>query len=226
MSTPLVQNQEELEVIIQKVSQFLQNQRIQREAEIPKVPLQAKHTDNCELLLNRAEMLQKLTPQAVVAEIGVDEGKFSQQIFDVLKPQNFHLIDIWGSDRFHEGKYQGVKEQFKHQLESGKVQIHRKLSTKAVHDFENEYFDLIYIDTDHSYETTRDELRLYAPKMKTGGVIAGHDYVTGNWISTYRYGVIEAVHEFCVHNNWELIYLTAEPTENQSFAIRKIGEHK
>ncbi|MEX0773138.1 MAG: class I SAM-dependent methyltransferase, partial [Balneolales bacterium] len=83
------------------------------------------------------------------------------------------------------------------------------------------YFDWIYIDTDHSYETTRDELRLYASKVKQGGIIAGHDYVKGNWITTYRYGVIEAVHEFCVNNDWELIYLTAEPIENQSFAIRR-----
>lgn len=83
--------------------------------------------------------------------------------------------------------------------------------------------DWIYIDTDHSYETTRDELRLYASKVKDGGIIAGHDYVKGNWITTYRYGVIEAVHEFCVGNDWELIYLTAEPLESQSFAIRKVG---
>ena len=58
--------------------------------------------------------------------------------------------------------------------------------------------------------------------MKKGGIIAGHDYVHGNWISAFRYGVVEAVHEFCVQFGWEIIYLTIEPTENQSFAIRKI----
>lgn len=98
----------------------------------------------------------------------------------------------------------------------------KKLSTDAAYDFPDNYFDWIYIDTDHTYETTRDELRLYAPKMKKGGIIAGHDYVHGNWISTFRYGVVEAVHEFCVQFGWEIIYLTIEPTENQSFAIRKI----
>lgn len=96
------------------------------------------------------------------------------------------------------------------------------MSTEAAQDFEDGYFDWIYIDTDHSYETTRDELELYAPKMKPGGIIAGHDYKIGNWISMYRYGVIEAVHEFCVKHNWELIYLTVEPSESQSFANRKI----
>lgn len=222
MSAVTAQKQKEIQVIIQRVAQSLQKKREEREAEIPKIPLQDKHVANCQLLLNRAQLLQKMKKNSVVAEIGVDEGFFSQEIHNVVKPVKLHLVDIWGSDRFHEGKYQGVKAYFEKELEEGEVQIHRKLSTKAVHDFQNDYFDWIYIDTDHSYETTRDELRLYAPKVKEGGIIAGHDYVKGNWISTYRYGVIEAVHEFCVYNNWELVYLTAEPTENQSFAIRKI----
>jgi len=45
----------------------------------------------------------------------------------------------------------------------------------------------------------------------------------GNWVSSIRYGVIEAVHEFVVERAWDLVYLTVEPTERQSFAIRRIG---
>ena len=102
------------------------------------------------------------------------------------------------------------------------MKIHRKLSTEAVSDFEDNYFDWIYLDTDHSYELTSVELLKYAAKAKQNGVISGHDYSMGNWVESYRYGVIEAVHEFCVKHDWELIYLTLEPTENQSFAIRRI----
>ena len=98
------------------------------------------------------------------------------------------------------------------------------LSTDTALEFEDGYFDMIYIDTDHSYATTRDELAAYLPKMKPDGIIAGHDYSLGNWVTGYRYGVIEAVHEFCVAHDWELLYLTAEPLERQSFAIRKIAK--
>lgn len=140
-----------------------------------------------------------------VAEIGVDEGKFSQKIFEINAPENYHLVDVWGTDRFHDGKYEAVKNYFQEQINNEQVHIHKKLSTDAAFDFEDNYFDWIYIDTNHTYETTRDELRLYAPKMKKGGIIAGHDYVTGNWITTFRYGVVEAVHEFCVQFGWEII---------------------
>ena len=69
---------------------------------------------------------------------------------------------------------------------------------------------------------TREELVKYASKVKRDGIIAGHDYTMGNWDSLNRYGVIEAVHEFCVKYGWELVYLTLESAENQSFAIKRI----
>ena len=158
----------------------------------------------------------------MVAELGVNRGKFSEVIIEVTKPRVLHLVDIWEKDRYHEGLYSEVSEKFRDRIESGNVQIHRGLSTEASTEFLDEYFDMIYIDTDHSYNTTRDELLAYAPKIREGGIIAGHDYSMGNWIKSYRYGVIEAVHEFCLKFNWELCYLTADPLENQSFAIRKI----
>ena len=74
----------------------------------------------------------------------------------------------------------------------------------------------------HSYDTTREELARYASKVKRDGIIAGHDYTTGNWNLLNRYGVIEAVHEFCVKYGWKLAYLTVESTENQSFSIKRI----
>lgn len=211
--------------IIKEVVTTLQTTRINREKQIAKVPLTEVHVQNCKLLLNRLAMLGKLKKNSVIAEIGVDEGKFSKQIFEIIKPARLHLIDIWGTDRFHDGKFENVQSQFSDEISNGRVQIHKKLSTDAAGDFEDDYFDWIYIDTDHSYETTRDELLKFSSKVKQNGVIAGHDYMMGNWITTYRYGVIEAVHEFCVKYNWELLYLTAEPTENKSFAIRRISSN-
>ncbi len=166
-------------------------------------------------------MLDILPKHAVVAEIGVDEGKFSDQILAITEPHKLHLIDIWGSDRFHDGKYRVICEKLKGKINNGEVVIHKKLSTEASNDFQNSYFDWIYIDTDHSYETTRDELIRYAPKVKENGIICGHDYLMGNWISGYRHGVIEVVHEFCHKYEWELIYVTLDTTESPSFAIRR-----
>ena len=36
-------------------------------------------------------------------------------------------------------------------------------------------FDLIFIDGDHSYASTRDDIRNWYPKVKRGGILCGHD---------------------------------------------------
>ena len=38
------------------------------------------------------------------------------------------------------------------------------------------YFDLIYIDSTHRYEETRDEIIAWLPLVRKGGLIGGHDY--------------------------------------------------
>ena len=192
------------------------------EKQMPKVPLARKHMKNCELLLDRLEMLSKLKKGGKVAEIGVAQGGFSELILKITEPDLLHLVDVWNSKTYHAGLFKKVADKFKNLIDEGRIQILRKLSTDAAEDFDDNYFDWIYIDTDHSYATTREELVKYAPKVKHDGIIAGHDYTMGIWISLNRYGVIEAVHEFCVKYGWELVYLTVEPKENQSFAIRRI----
>ena len=200
--------------------------REQDVAELPVVYLSERHVENCKLVLNRSSLLNELVPsveRGVVAELGVNCGDFSCRIIETLNPSKLHLVDVWNSERYHDGLFKSVTTRFERLISEERVEIHRKLSVDASKDFSDNYFDLVYIDTDHTYSTTKRELLKYASKIKSKGVIAGHDYSMGNWIRSYRYGVIEAVHEFCVENNWELIFLTAEPLESQSFAIRRIG---
>jgi len=190
---------------------------------MPKVKLKKVNMQNCTLLLDREELLNNLPKDAVVAEIGVDQGEFSQKIIKLCKPKKLHLIDAWHSEYYHQGLALLVEQKFEQQISDQLVEINKGLSTEVVDRLPDNYFDWIYIDTVHDYHTTKLEMEKYSEKLKAGGIIAGHDYSMGNWLKGYKYGVIEAVHEFCVNNDWEFIYLTADFTENQSFAIKKIA---
>ena len=192
------------------------------EERMPAVPLAEKHIKNCVLLLNRQALLSRMEKGCKVAEIGVNRGDFSELILKIAEPERLHLIDAWNSVMYPESLLKEVEGRFRKPVASGKVQIHRKLSTEAADDFEDGYFDWIYLDANHSYDSVHSELVKYAPKIRRDGTIAGHDYTQGHWEELCRYEVIEAVHEFCVENEWELVYLTVEPTEVQSFAIRRI----
>ncbi len=190
---------------------------------IPKIDLSTEHIQNTKVLANRTDLLKLLPKGGVVAELGVNKGGFSADILEHTAPEKLHLIDMWGSKRYNQDIRKSVESRFANELASGKVEINLGLSTGVVNDFKEAYFDWIYIDTDHSYQTTKAELEMYASKMKPGGIMAGHDYTVCNWNGLVRYGVIEAVHEFCKNQNWEIIYLSMEMTVKPSFAIRKLS---
>lgn len=186
--------------------------------------LKAAHIRDARLLVDRKELLTMLPKTGVVAEIGVAEGTFSQAIWTQCTPRQLHLIDAWDSERYGKNMQEGVEKLFQQEILAGKVQLHQGLSVEIGQQFPDAYFDWIYLDTDHSYLLTKKELELFSRKVKADGIIAGHDFVNGNFETGLRYGVMEAVLEFCIHQHWQLLYLTIQPEEHPSFAIRRIGE--
>lgn len=188
---------------------------------IPVFLLSKIHIKNTRILLNRRELLHSLPKNGIVAELGVASGKFSSEILNICNPEKLYLVDIWSPKRV-EGSKQEVEEKFRNQINNQTVTILNSSSIDVVKRFDDNTFDWIYIDTDHSYNTTISELRLWASKIKDAGIIAGHDYDMGSWVHGYKYGVIEAVNQFCVEQNWQIIYLTACHYEVVSYAIKKI----
>ena len=49
-------------------------------------------------------------------------------------------------------------------------------SLEAADLFENNSLDFVYFDTNHSFSYLTQELKKWYPKLKPGGILAGHDY--------------------------------------------------
>ena len=70
-------------------------------------------------------------------------------------------------------------------------------SLEASNLFDDNVFDLIYIDADHTYESVKNDLNSWYSKLKNGGIFAGHDYCEYYIESTKtKFGVVKAVDEF------------------------------
>ena len=54
--------------------------------------------------------------------------------------------------------------------------IHRDYTHEIVKIFEDDYFDLIFIDAGHEYEQVSQDIKLWYPKMKKKGIFSGDDY--------------------------------------------------
>jgi predicted O-methyltransferase YrrM len=207
--------------VVKYVKNAIKKERETQASNIPITELSEIHIKNTCVLVDRVKLLDRLRKNAVVAELGVNKGEFSELILSHTSPKKLHLIDIWGSERYNEQLMRQVQTKFATQIQGNIVEINRGLSTEVVSNFPDGYFDWIYIDTAHSYTVTKAELEMYAPKITPGGIIAGHDYVMGNWTSDIRYGVMEAVYEFCVKHQWEIVYITSEIL-GPSFGIKKL----
>lgn len=188
------------------------------------VDLRKINVRNARVLHNRDALVHQMTTNGNVAEIGVNRGKFSKAILSINQPKTLHLIDSWGSSRYGSAEEEFVRSKFSDEITDGTVVINKGFSTEILNQFENSYFDWVYIDSDHGYKVTREELLILDSKIKKGGIIAGHDYTIRSRKKARKYGVIEAVHEFCSIKGYEFIFITLETHGHNSFAIRKITE--
>ena len=179
------------------------------------------HTQGCELLPNRLLLLERFPKGGVYAEVGVATGTFSKAIFEHCAPKELHLIDLWEGDRYEPG-LRLVQQRLADEIQSGRVVISRGYSTAVLEGYPDSFFDVIYIDTNHSYELTLRELEIASKKVKPDGIISGHDFCVGNVVAPYVYGVIQACCRFVQEAGWTFKYLTLEPHGHWSFALIRL----
>ena len=174
----------------------------------------AQHTPFGGAANARDQLLAALPPGSVGAEIGVWKGRFSLMVTEKLQPKSFHLIDPWAfqpdfSERMYGGRvarnqadmdaiFEGVQQLFDG---AANVHFHRDFSSEAVKAFDDAYFDWVYIDGNHHYDYVLEDLRLYFPKVKPGGYIAGDDYTWAPRETPGDLQVKRAVADFLAENN-------------------------
>lgn len=179
--------------------------------------LQDRHLQNCRVVADRSTMLKHLPQHATCAEIGVWKGDFAQSILATTLPTKLHLID------FSPDAVAIANRRFAAEIASGQVAVHHGDSASTIRSFNDAYFDWVYIDADHSYAGVKADLAAVRTKLKPGGLIALNDYIYFSSIDFAKYGVVEAVHEFCLEHDYEMICLALNPRMNNDVLLRPIA---
>lgn len=169
--------------------------------------------DKCRLLQNRNELVKLLPKNGVVAEIGTDKGAFARFILDNCQPQRLHLFELDPSRIENENISKGLKQ--------GIISIHEGESASLVSSMPDDHFDWIYVDGDHLYEGVKKDILASAPKVKPGGYLVFNDYAVWSPVSMNRCGVARAVNEFCIANEWEVVFLAFQSMMYNDVALRK-----
>lgn len=138
--------------------------------------------------------------QLIGVEIGVWRGYHAAEMLMKLNISKLYLID----------PYKKYKEYTQKELVN-KINEAKICVKKTLKDFQDkiipiykmseiaakevsELLDFVYIDGNHEYEFVKKDIESWYPKIKTNGLIGGHDYIND------FPGVIKAVDEFCFQN--------------------------
>ena|SRR3972149_4271881 len=133
-------------------------------------------------LPSEGETYKRLVSQiknGTMIEVGSFEGLSLFYIKDVIKDNNIecHSVDIDDRPNLIENtKNWGIKFIHLPSLDAAKL-------------FEDNSIDLIFIDADHGYESVCQDIKVWLPKVKSNGILMGHDY------DNYWPGVMRAVDE-------------------------------
>ena len=132
-----------------------------------------------------------------IAEIGSWKGRSSQALLTGNKDGQVFCIDTWkGSIDERDStnwmaKQEDVFAQFQENTKNfTNLSIVKLESVKAAEMFEDNYFDVVFVDAGHDYKSICDDIDAWLLKVKKGGVFCGHDYMPDTWQS-----IIEAVDE-------------------------------
>tara|TARA_B100001113_G_C21049810_1_gene596209 strand:- start:150 stop:929 length:780 start_codon:yes stop_codon:yes gene_type:complete len=182
----------------------------------------------------RGHGIQHLIPNdGVGVEVGVYKGHFSEHL---LKTWNgiLYMVDPWRpldnyvDESNAKDRYENINETIKNiDGYDDRGRMMRMTSYQASKMFPDNSLDFVYIDANHNYESVKEDLKVWYPKVKKDGYLFGDDYLgfdrewwykDQNWTddrakdkeikkdgkSLGHFGVNSAVDEFVVDKGIEL----------------------
>lgn len=152
------------------------------------------------------------------AEIGVERGIYSEILCKANPTLTLYCIDPWKAYHgYREHTTQKTIDEIYHEainrLKPYTCKIIREFSEIAFKEFGDESLDFVCIDGNHDFVHITQDLVNWAPKIRTGGIVAGHDFVRYKG----KYGLFNQVKDAV------LIY-TAENHINPWFVLRDPSE--
>jgi hypothetical protein len=139
----------------------------------------------------RAELVElwKELGFKVGLEVGVQRGDFALEMLKNIPDLKYYGVDAWTcyegykdiiASRHGQGSFDRLYEEAKARLEPLGAKLIRKWSTEAAKDFADNSLDFVYIDGNHDFAHTTEDINAWLPKIRPDGMICGHDYARVN----------------------------------------------
>lgn len=118
------------------------------------------------------------------AEVGVWKGKWSARLCKDNPALEMLCVDLWASYAGYEGDSRNLSDKLesayhdaRQALAPYRARILRESSVQAAAMVPDGSLDLVYIDANHREDFVRADLEAWVPKVRSGGIVSGHDYI-------------------------------------------------
>ncbi len=140
----------------------------------PSITTKANRVDLCRLLADLGYRRG--------AEIGTWAGEFAESICHANPGVHLTCVDPWlqykhyNEKKNNQARLDVAYDEARARLAPFGCTLMRLSSAKAADLIQDGSLDFVYIDANHAEDHVRQDLEAWAPKVRSGGVVSGHDY--------------------------------------------------
>lgn len=120
----------------------------------------------------------------VGAEVGVWKGEYAETLCSVNPGLRLLCVDPWSvqpdylEQKNHAEAMERAFERAQRRLGAYQVVFMRETSLAAAARVSDGSLDFVYIDGNHRYESVVQDIAAWSAKVRSGGIVAGHDFTT------------------------------------------------
>jgi len=171
----------------------------------------------------RLDLLSLVDKQCKMVELGVFRGEFAKDIIQIIRPSELFLVDIWdgemgsgNKDGDNYVKITDMKSIYLNLIHQTKpynnIHVVRSDTVSFLRSCEENYFDAIYVDADHSEQAVYNDMIESFRVIRPGGYLMGHDY---------HHQIKIAVDKFCVDYKQKVVYVTDDGCPSFLIVVNK-----
>lgn len=147
------------------------------------------------------------------AEIGVAHGELSKIICELNPTMKLYGVDAYKAydgygdytrTETFKRMYDDMMQRMRPYIQRDRYVLIEKWSMDALEDFEDGSLDFVYIDANHQDPFVTEDIREWSKKVRSGGIVAGHDYVR---VKRMVWAVKDAIQKHTKDNNIDPWYV-------------------
>jgi hypothetical protein len=160
------------------------------------------------------DIVASLEDGDVIVEVGAWKGRSTSflavEIANSRKNITLYVVDTWEGSAEHKKAFPNIEfnnlyytfinnmrpvEEYYFPLKISSEEASRK--------FKDNSLKFVFLDGSHEYEDVKKDIQNWLPKIKIGGVLAGHDYYVSqtDWFPGVKQAVNEELYDITVQEN-------------------------